>query len=189
MKKILLFCVLTFIMPLGVNANTIHSIDIDVYIDEYGNADITEVWDVSGTDGTEWYKVINNLGNMDLSDFTVSMDGNALSYKVWDIDESLYEKRGYYGINYTGDGLELCFGKYDYNRHRFTLNYKLSNFIFNTDDSQLIYYNFIDKLSDVDFNNFSIDITSYYEFPNTLDVWGYGYKGYAYVSDGKGTFR
>ena len=39
--------------------------------------------------------------------------------------------------------------------------------------------------SNVDFNNFSIDITSYYSFPDTLDVWGYGYKGYAYVSDGK----
>jgi len=81
--------------------------------------------------------------------------------------------------------MELCFGKYDYDRHIFTLNYKLTNFIFNTDDSQLIYYRFIDELSNVDFNNFSIDISSYYKFPDTLDVWGYGYKGYAYVSNGK----
>ena len=185
MKKILLFFVLAFIMPLGVNANTIHSIDIDVYLNRDGSANITEVWDVDGSDGTEWYKVINNMGNMKLYNFTVRMDGNLLLYKDWDINESLYQKRGYYGINYTNKGLELCFGKYDYNRHKFTLNYKLSNFIFNTDDSQLIYYNFIDKLSNVDFGKFSIDISSYYEFPNTLDVWGYGYKGYAYVSDGK----
>ena len=128
---------------------------------------------------------MNNLGNMELSDFTVSMDGRMLNYKDWNVDENLEQKRGYYGINYTNTGLELCFGKYDYNRHMFILNYKLSNFVFNTEDSQVIYFNFIDKLSNVNFNNFSVDITSYYSFPKELDVWGYGYKGYAYVKDGK----
>ena len=114
-------------------------IDIDVNLNKDGSANITEIWDVDGDNGTEWYKVMNNMGNIRLSDFTVSMDGNNLIYKDWDIDESLYEKRGYYGINYTSDGLELCFGKYDYNRHRFTLNYKLSNFIFNSTRIIFIY--------------------------------------------------
>ena len=151
MKKLLLFLLL-LIMPLSVSAkNVIHSIDIDVYLNEDGSANITEIWDVDGSDGTEWYKVINNLGNMELSDFTVLMDGNELRYKEWKVSESLKEKKGYYGINYTSSGLELCFGKYDYNRHTFTLNYRLSNFILTTDDSQVIYYNFIDKLSNVDF--------------------------------------
>ena len=173
-------------MPVLVSAkNTIYSIDIDVYLNEDGSANITEVWDVDGEDGTEWYKVINNLGNMDISDFRVSMDGTALLYKRWNVDEGLFDKRGYYGINHISNGVELCFGKYDYDRHRFTLSYKLSNFIINTEDSQLIYYNFIDKLSNVDFRNFSVTISSYYEFSNTLDVWGYGYKGYAYVRNGK----
>lgn len=185
-KRIFLFIMLLLMMPIGVDAsNIIYNMDIDVYLNKDGSANITEVWDVDGDDGTEWYKVMNNLGNMELSNFTVSMDGRELQYKTWDIDESLSEKRGYYGINYTSDGMELCFGKYDYNRHRFILNYTLSNFIINTNDSQLITYKFIDKLSDVDFYNFSIDITSYYNFSDTLDVWGYGYKGYAYVKDGK----
>ena len=173
-------------MPLSVNAsNKIHSIDIDIYLNEDGSANITETWDVDGDDGTEWYKVMNNLGESKLSDFYVSMDGNDLKYKLWDIDESLSQKRGYYGINYTGDGLELCFGKYDYNRHTFVLNYNLSNFVFSTSDSQVIYFKLIDKLSDVDFDKFSVTVSSYYSFPDTLDVWGYGYEGYAYVKDGK----
>lgn len=185
MKKIYLFILLLLVMPLSVNAsNKIYNIDIDVYLNKDGSANITEVWDVDGEDGTEWYKVMNDLGNMELSEFTVSMDGKDLEYKSWDVNESLSEKKGYYGINYTSDGLELCFGKYDYNRHTFTLNYTLSNFIFNTDNEQVLYFNFIDKLSNVDFDNFRIDITSYYEFLDTLDVWGYGYKGYAYVKDG-----
>ena len=99
MKKILLFILLLLVMPINVRANTIHSIDIDVYLNQDGSADITEVWDVDGTDGTEWYKVMNNLGNMELSNFTVSMDGRLLQYKNWNVDESLSEKRGYYGNN------------------------------------------------------------------------------------------
>ena len=186
MKKVFIFVLMLLIMPISVSAsNKIYSIDIDVNINEDGSANITEVWDVDGSDGTEWYKVIKNLGNMDLFNFRVSMDGNMLTYKDWNVNESLSQKKGYYGINRISDGLQLCFGKYDYDRHKFVLNYKLTNFVFNTDDSQIIYFNFIDRLSDVNFDDFSVTISSYYNFPDTLDVWGYGYKGYAYVKDGK----
>jgi len=186
MKKILLFVLMLLVMPISVDAaNKIHSIDIDIYLNEDGSANITETWDVDGEDGTEWYKVMNNLGESRLTDFTVSMDGRTLKSKIWNVNESLERKRGYYGINYTEDGMELCFGKYDYDRHTFVLNYKLSNFVFNTDDSQVVYFNLIDKLLDVDFDKFSVTVSSYYAFPDTLDVWGYGYEGYAYVANGK----
>ena len=186
MKKIL-FLIVTFIC--GVNicyaSNHIYSIDSSVYIDEKGTATIKEVWNVDGSDGTEWYKAMYNLGNSKISDFTVSMDGVDLTYKNWNVSESLNEKKGYYGINYTSSGPELCFGKYDYKKHTFTLNYKISNFIFNVSDAQVIYFKFIYTLSDVTFDDFSITISTYYDLPDTIDVWGYGYNGYAYVSDGK----
>ena len=186
MKKII-FLIIIFLFSINLvsASNNIYSIDIKVRLDENGNADIEENWAVKGSDGTEWYKVLNNMGNMELSNFKVSMDGTDLKYKTWNVAESLSQKKGYYGINYTNDGLELCFGKYDYKKHTFKLTYELSNFIFNVDDAQVIYYNFIDKLSNVNFDNFTLEISSYYEFPDTLDVWGYGYKGYAYVADGK----
>ena len=186
MKKII-FIIFTFLFctSTALATNHIYDIDMEIYVDKNGTASITENWIVDGSDGTEWYKVYNNLGASKITDFTVSMDGNPLTYKKWDVDESLSEKKGYYGINYTSNGLELCFGKYDYNRHEFTLNYKISNFVLNTSDSQVIYWNLIDRLSSVDFENFSIVLSSYYEFPNDLPVWGYGHKGYAYVEDGK----
>ena len=186
MKKII-FIIFTFLFctSTALATNHIYDIDMEIYVDKNGTASITETWVVDGSDGTEWYKVYNNLGNSEITDFTVSMDGNPLTYKKWDVDESLSEKKGYYGINYTSNGLELCFGKYDYERHEFTLNYKISNFVLNTSDSQVIYWNLIDRLSSVDFENFSIVLSSYYEFPNDLPVWGYGHKGYAYVEDGK----
>ncbi len=185
MKKVLYSIFLFLISSTVVNAsNNIYSIDMDIYLDEEGNANITEVWDIKGSDGTEWYKGFSNIGEMELSNFTVSMDGTDLTEKYWDVDESLSEKKGYYGVNYTTSGFELCFGKYDFKRHKFTLNYTLSNMVFNTSDSQVIYTTFIDRLSSVNFENFHIKISSYYEFPDTLDVWGYGYKGYAYVKNG-----
>ena len=186
MKKILLF-VFTFLFSISIveAKNHIYNIDMDIYIDEYGNANIEEIWTVKGSDGTEWYKGLGDLGNSEISDFTVSMDGNELTYKsFWNINDSLEKKKGYYGINHSSNGPELCFGKYDFKKHEFKLNYTLSNFIFNVDDAQAIYFTFIDRLSNVDFDSFNLEIRTYYEIPNTLDVWGYGYKGYAYVENG-----
>lgn len=183
MKKILVFIIMCiFILPMSVMADSMYKIDMDIYIDENGNADITEVWDVRATGGSEWYKQLHNLGNSELSNFVVYMDGTELIYKNWNVNESLSEKAGYYGINYTSSGLELCFGKRDMSRHTFTLKYTLSNFIFNTDDSQVLYWTL---MPNVTVDNFSVEVSSYYAFPDTLDVWGYGYKGYAYVEDGK----
>lgn len=52
-KKILLFIFMLLVMPLGVFANSIYKIDMDIYIDEEGNASITETWDVRGNNGSE----------------------------------------------------------------------------------------------------------------------------------------
>ena len=174
-------------MPLSVNAsNNIYNIDINVNLQKDGSAVIDEVWVVRGSDGTEWYKVLNNLGNSEISNFKVLMDYKELTYKDnWDINASLKEKALYYGINNTSQGIELCFGKYDYKKHTFILHYTLSNMVFNTSDSQVLYFKFIDKLSNVNFIKYNLTISSYYEFPNDLDVLGYGYKGYAYVENGK----
>ena len=187
MKKIFLFILMLIIMPLSVNAsNNIYNIDINVNLQKDGSAVIDEVWVVRGSDGTEWYKVLNNLGNSEISNFKVLMDYKELTYKDnWDINASLKEKALYYGINNTSQGIELCFGKYDYKKHTFILHYTLSNMVFNTSDSQVLYFKFIDKLSNVNFIKYNLTISSYYEFPNDLDVLGYGYKGHAYVENGK----
>ena len=121
------------------------------------------------------------LNNSELTNYKVSMDGKELSYKDWDVDETLTEKSGYYGINYNSKGIELCFGKSDYQRHTFVVTYTLSNYVFNTSDSQVLAWVLYPK---ADVQYFSAEIHSYYSFPDTLDVWGYGYKGYAYVENG-----
>ena len=183
-KKLILFLLMFILFPISVKADHIYNIRMNIYLDENGSANITEVWDVKANGGSEWYKQLYNLGNQELSDFTVSVDGNNMNYKDWNIDESLSEKRGYYGINRVPEGLELCFGKGDMQRHSFTLSYKLSNFITNTlnGDSQILYQTLFPNVT---LDSFTVTITSFYEFPDTLDVWGFGGQFLAYVKNGK----
>ncbi len=180
-NKIILFLVMMFIMPLSALADTIYSVNMDINILEDGTANVKEIWDVKASSGSEWYKTMYELNNSELTNYKVTMDGRELSYKDWNVDESISEKSGYYGINYTSKGIELCFGKSDYQHHTFVISYTLSNYVFNTSDSQVLAWVIYPK---ADVNYFSAEISSYYSFPDTLDVWGYGYKGYAYVENG-----
>ena len=181
-NKIILFVVMMFMMPISILADTIYSIDMKINILEDGSANITEVWVVKADSGSEWYKDMYELNNSDLSNFTVKMDGVDLKFKEnWDISENINEKSGYYGINYTENGIELCFGKSDFKRHKFVLNYTLSNYVFNTNDSQVLAWVLFPK-TNADY--FYAEVSGYYEFPDDLPVWGYGYKGYAYVENG-----
>lgn len=182
MKKIFYFVTLfLFMIPISVRADHMYRVDMKIDILEDGTANVEEIWDVKASGGSEWYKTMYELNNSKLTDFKVLMDGKELTYKSWNVNESLNQKAGYYGINNTYKGIELCFGKSDMQRHTFTISYTLSNYIFNTNDSQVLAWVLFPE-SNVD--NFTAVISSYYKFPDTLDVWGYGYKGYAYVENG-----
>ena len=182
MKKQLMLLIFILLCPIWVYADHIYNIDMDIYLEEDGTAKITEVWDVEASSGSEWYKALYNLGTEEVSDFRVAMDGKDMTYKDWNVNESLSAKSGYYGINYVSDGIELCFGKGDMKRHTFTLNYNLSNFVANVGDAQIIYQTLFPNVT---LDNFTVTISSFYEFPDTLDVWGYGGQYLAYVANGK----
>ena len=67
-KKIIMFLFLLLIFPVNVLADHIYNIDMDIYLDEEANANITEKWTVQADSGSEWYKQLYNLGNQELSD-------------------------------------------------------------------------------------------------------------------------
>ena len=75
MKKI--FCyiiiILTFVLfSNNVKANSINKISMDIYVDNNGDAYITEVWNASLSSGTEGYRYYGNLGNSEITDYSVS---------------------------------------------------------------------------------------------------------------------
>ena len=185
-KYLFIIISILFLGIINVYAKSdIYSIKMDIYLEANGNARITEYWDVKAESGTEWFKQMKNLDNMEVLDFQVAMDSQSLTQKTWDVNETLEQKKGYYGINKIDNGLELCFGKYDYQRHVFTLSYTLTNTIIETSDSQVFIGQLVNKMPDHNFKDVQVTISGFYYFPDTLDVWGTGYKGLAYVSEGK----
>ena len=191
MKKFkrILFLITLFLVNICVVSakdDVINRIDVSITLDNFGNAHIEEIWDVKANMGTEFYKAEYNLGNMEISNFKVYENGRLFSFvNNWDIDASLSEKAYKNGFNYTSDGIELCWGKGSMGNHTFKLTYDVSNFVFKTNDADVIYWQVInDGMTSVP-KNFSLVVNGFYYFPDTLDVWGYGYKGYAYVNGGK----
>ena len=68
-----------------VDANTIKSIDVTMELDKMGNAKVTEVWDMNLRRKQRCIKPIGDLGNGDISNFRVSMNGKVFSYEsYWD---------------------------------------------------------------------------------------------------------
>ena len=173
-----------------VYANDIKSITMDIFIDNYGNANITEVWKADLDNGTEGYKPYYNLGNSTIEDYQVSLGSKpfqTLSY--WNVDASFNEKSYKAGINAVDDGYELCFGISEYGNNTYTLKYTITNFVSRLEDADMVYWQLIPyDLSDKP-EQVYIKIHSDFAYSDDLPVWGYGYgdddnEGYAYVADG-----
>lgn len=185
MKYILFLIVCMFSINI-VYANDIKKITMDIYVDNDGNAHVTEKWTATLSSGTEGYKPYYNLGESEITNYKVSLDNNyfdTLSY--WDIDASFQEKSYKAGINEIDNGYELCFGISEYGTNTYVMEYTITNFVSKTEDSDMIYWQLIPyELSDKP-DYVYIKIYSDFLYDNNLPVWGYGnYGGYAYVYDG-----
>ena len=186
MKYLLFTLIMMFSCVSLVFADETYRIDVEMQLDEKGNASIVETWDFKADNGTEIFKPMGELGNSKITNFKASMDGTEFTFEPdWDIDASLNEKAYKNGINYTEDGIELCIGKTSYGRHKYVFSYDVSNVIYNVEDAQILYWKFINDNMDHPPKEFFIKVTGPNAFDHELPVWGYGYVGgYAYVYDG-----
>lgn len=192
MKKIikLFFIIFLFMVLLTIStkveASSIQSIKMDIKIDSKGNAAVEEVWKCNVTEGTEAYHPYYNLGNSTITNFTVTE--NNLKYtalSTWDIKASMDNKKNKSGINIISNGVELCWGIGSYGTHTYKLNYTITNFVAELNDSQMIYWTLIPYDMSDNIQKAYIKIYSDFDFAQTTDVWGYGnYGGTAYVYDG-----
>lgn len=189
-KKIGLFLILFFVNILNINAYTdsIDKISMDIFIDDSGTAYVEEVWETEVASGTENYKVFENLQTSQIVDFTVKDEvGTVYEYqKNWDITASRLEKKNKNGIVYNSNGIELCWGVGEYGYRTYTLNYTITNFVQQYNDSQAIYFGLISYDMNPTPQNIDITISSNHNF-NEIGalLWGYGYEGIADIIDGK----
>lgn len=192
MKKILkilfifIFAFILFSMGKEVEANTIQNISMDIFVDDNGDAYITETWKCNVTQGTEVYHPYYNLGNSEIKDLTVT-DGNTqyTTLSSWNTSGTLASKANKCGINKISNGVELCWGISKYGSHTYTAKYTITNFVSETTDSQIIYWTLIPYDFSTSIGNMYIKIHTNFNIEDTIDVWGYGnYGGTAYVYDG-----
>ncbi|NCC87198.1 MAG: DUF2207 domain-containing protein [Clostridia bacterium] len=198
MKKRVLttFIVAFFIsVSMSINANAyspeIRDIDTTVRLDNDGTAYITQVWDVTVADGTEWYLVQGNLGDIAISDFSVK-DENGTQYVnegSWDTERSINEKAGKCGIVDKGDGdYELCWGVGSYGEHTYTASYKMTNVVKKYSDADGFIQRFVnDELSSTPQH---IKVTIYSDdvqfSDENSDIWSFGFEGSInFTDDGK----
>ena len=187
LKLLILSIVLLFISYTNVYASSIDTIDMDIKLDENGTATITETWKANVTQGTEGWHPYYNLGNSEISVISASMDGEKYTVlENWNESASLSGKAYKAGI-YKVDSNEydVVFGITNYGNHTYKIVYQLTNFVSNLNDADMIYW----QLFPYDFssspNNVTIKISGPYDYPDDLDVWGFGMSGApCYVKDG-----
>lgn len=176
MKKYILFLIILFLCPfVSVNATEIYNIDMDVFIDNYGNATITEVWDVNVTDGTEGYHPYYNLGKSVISNLSVMMDGEKFTTVYnWNIDGTIHSKAYKAGIyNASNNEVDVCFGITRYGRHVYTIKYDISNFVAKLNDADMVYWNLFPYDFSAKPNNVTITIRSNFSY-NNIEIHSYG---------------
>ncbi|MBO6244282.1 MAG: DUF2207 domain-containing protein, partial [Clostridia bacterium] len=184
---IFIFCLLFFGLTKSVNANSINKISMDVYIDNSGNATITETWNCKVTKGTEVYHPYYNLGNSSITNLTVTDNGKEYqTLSSWNTSGSLESKANKCGINRISNGVELCWGISSYGTHTYTVKYIINNFIYGlSDSSQMLYWTFIPYDFSDSIGSVYIKVHTDFNISQDVDVWGYGnYGGTAYVYDG-----
>ena len=187
--KVLIIFIFAFILfSIGnqVEANSIQSISMDIFVDDNGDAYVTEIWKCNVTEGTEVYHPYYNLGNSKIKDLTVT-DGN-IQYTTlsnWNTSGTLASKANKCGINKISNGVELCWGISEYGSHTYKVKYSITNFVSQTTDAQMIYWTLIPYEFSTSIGDMYIKIHTNFEIEDTIDVWGYGnYGGTAYVYDG-----
>ena len=188
--KPLLFFIFNFLFINVVYANDIKNINMDIYLDNNGNAHIKEKWVVNVTSGTEIYRTYKNAGPSTITDYKVYLNNQEFTtIQDWNEKASFSEKSYKAGLNIikvagVPKEYELCFGISEYGLNTYELDYTITNFVIEATDSDVVYWNLIPEDLDNKPENFYIKIYSDFKYVNS-DIWAYGsYGDMAYVYDG-----
>ena len=187
MKKVLFLFLCLFLTVTTVNASSIDEIDMDIILDEEGNATITEKWSAYPNQGTEAWHPYYNLGDSYIEVISASMDGKDYTVEsYWNESASLSGKAYKAGIyKPTSDETDIVFGITDYGYHNYEVVYTISNFVKSATDADIIYWQLFPYDFSAEPGNVKIKISGPYEYPDSIDVWGYGMSGApCYVKDG-----
>lgn len=167
----------------AVAKSEVDSVFIDVVLADDGSARVTETWniDVSG-DITEWYRVVDNLGDMDVR-FLRVRDESGVPYITekgnWDVDRSRAQKAGRCGMVRKSDGYELCWGVGSSGPHTYVAEYDLFGLVKRHEDMDGFNYMFVarDQGSPPTFIQVKIYKPGQGFCTENTKIWAFGFAG------------
>ncbi len=170
----------------------VRDVDIVVTLFKNGEALIHEKWDVNtGDEITEWYLPRENLGDIQIRDFTVFSDGKELSDDgEWDVDRSRKQKAGRFGIVHKSRGVELCWGIGEYGDHVFEPLYIMTNVVKTLSDYDMLHMQFVTDELAAPPQHVRVTIKPSDDLAVKLDTtntraWGFGFNGtLSFAEDG-----
>lgn len=191
LKKILVISVFIainlFSSSLYVDANSINSIDIEIYLEEDGTGHVTEVWDTKFSEGTEAYKPYGNMEYYNITNLKVKDELNKEYETVdnwdtyWDFEEKAYKC----GIYESYGRTEICWGMSEYGYKTYTVEYDIEGLVQQLTDAQSIYFTFIQEQMDPLPGSVTITIKSDIAFnEENVKIWAFGYSGSIDLVDG-----
>ena len=159
----------------------IRDIDITLTLLPDGSASIHERWDVCAADGTEWYLVRGNLGDIGIGGLSVR-DESGLDYIYedgWDTERSLAEKAGRCGILRKRDGAELCWGIGSLGDHVFDVRYTMSRCVKSLNDYDMLHLQTVSPGLSSPPRHVRVTVRAQGHQLDTTNTraWGFGYEG------------
>ena len=189
MKRLAIILSALLLSTISFAASTaVRDIDVMVELDRSGTAHVTEVWDVVVTEGTEWYLVRSNLGDIRISGLRVS-DESGIGYVdegEWDVDRSLAGKAGRCGIVTRRNGCEICWGVGSYGRHVFKVSYDMSNAVKGLNDYDMLHLQLVSPGLSSPPSHVKVTISASGQSlsEDNSRIWGFGYNGTMTFADG-----
>ena len=189
-RVLYLVFILLFVFSMGnvyAAYHRLESLDINVFINQDGSATIQEHRVANLVEVTESYIVIDNLGLSQIKDFTVIENGIQFQNDDnWDIKGSRESKTNKSGKIKTSSGYELSGGLGEYGRHEYDLEYTITNFVEQLNDSQMVFWQFVNPGTNIPPERVKVTIMSKNQFSEEDEkIWGFGFDGNVVFSDGK----
>lgn len=157
MKKLVVIIITFILFTFDANAlTTINNMEVNVYIDEEGTAQVEENWKLPDQNAGIIKKSFYNSTDVIIRDLTITDNRNHSYIQDMKINNNVYHynlvkkgKSNYLNIN--ADGTESVI----------TIKYKVDGMIKSYEDAEGINWYFLNTLSDMDVKSLNISISSY----------------------------
>lgn len=174
--------------PASALTPSIRDVDITLTLLPDGTASIHERWDVCAADGTEWYLVRGNLGDIEIGNLAVS-DESGRAYVdegSWDTQRSIAEKAGRCGIVRKRDGAEICWGIGSLGDHVFDVSYTMSRSVKSLSDYDMLHLQTVSPGLSSPPRHVRVTVRAQQHLLDTANTraWGFGFAGRVDFRDG-----